>query len=354
MSDRITERRRDRRIPLSFVSVDVCSAVGDTSPSEFCSVIDLSAGGMRFAARNCYETGRLVRLTFNIPGTQVPIRADATVVHQTTFNELLGTGVQFRNLGLAERRLIKDFVGQWAETKAFDVGPGSEPGLAEGGAEGPKGPQIPIKLKPGYAKSDSSSGEGNALGHGPEGSTQLLIKQCIRGDRRAQQQLFRQYRSSVYSLVCRLLGSDFDIDDVLQQVFVSIFRSLESFKGLSSLDTWIYRITVKVCTDQLRKKYRKRKLSVVGSVDDERSGLTAATEHTPHTGLERRELVERINAALARLTTEKRAVLIMYEMEGRSLEEIASVIEKPLGTVKSRLFHARREMEKLLRRYMGM
>jgi RNA polymerase sigma-70 factor (ECF subfamily) len=152
--------------------------------------------------------------------------------------------------------------------------------------------------------------------------------------------------------VYRFLGPDFDTDDVIQQVFISIFKSLENFRGLSSLDTWVYRITSKVCTDQLRKKYRKRKLSIAGSFDDDSSGLAGATHHTPASGLERKELYDSINQAMGKLTSEKRLVVIMYEIEGKSLEEISEIIQKPVGTVKSRLFHARRELGKQLRKYL--
>ena len=128
---------------------------------------------------------------------------------------------------------------------------------------------------------------------------------------------------------------------------------LPQFRGLSSIDTWVYRITSKICTDQLRKKYRKRKLAIIGSIDDEKAGLTGATDHTPHSGLENSELNEKIRAALDRLTMEKRLVVVMYEMEGKSLEEIAEITETPVGTVKSRLFHARKELEKILSKYIG-
>ncbi|MBD3317791.1 MAG: sigma-70 family RNA polymerase sigma factor, partial [Chitinivibrionales bacterium] len=90
-----------------------------------------------------------------------------------------------------------------------------------------------------------------------------LVSGCVAGDHRCQRELFKRYRRKVLSLVSRSLGPGFDIDDVLQQVFIRVFKSLGSFQELSSLDTWVYRITVKVCTDQLRRKYRKRRLDIV-------------------------------------------------------------------------------------------
>jgi RNA polymerase sigma-70 factor (ECF subfamily) len=344
------EKRRHPRVALQHVLVEVCSGGAESDPRDCCPVIDLSEGGMRFAARESLEPGRPLRLTFTLPGTSSPIRTDATVIHTRVGSEQFGVDVRFRDLALAAQRIIAEYVAR--REGRFD-GPDGANGRGTPGGGAVPDPAVDNNLKPEAGKGDNIYVTGNAEGGTRHDEAQLLIQQCLRNDRRAQEQLFKKYRNTVYGLVCRLLGADFDIDDVLQQVFVNVFRSLESFKGLSSFDTWVYRIAVKVCTDQLRKKYRKRKLSVAGSVDDERAGLEATTDNTPHTTLERRELVGRINAALGRLTVEKRLVVVMYEMEGKSLEEIAGAIEKPLGTVKSRLFHARRELGKHLKKYLG-
>jgi RNA polymerase sigma-70 factor (ECF subfamily) len=164
--------------------------------------------------------------------------------------------------------------------------------------------------------------------------------------------LFNEYKRSTYNLCFRLLGPGFDIDDVVQQVFIKVFRSLASYKGLSSLDTWIYRITAKVCTDQLRKKYRKRQLEIVSNSDELAAEGKSVAGCDPYERLEKRELAQEIYGALNKLNEEKRAVVVLYEMEHRSLDEIATVINKPVGTVKSRLFHARKELEKYLKKYL--
>jgi RNA polymerase sigma-70 factor (ECF subfamily) len=211
---------------------------------------------------------------------------------------------------------------------------------------------ISKKMKPDETSSDCNIQDSMTTISCEAGRTsEFLVNQCVSGVRRAQHEFFVKYRDTVSGLVYRLLGPDFDIDDVIQQVFISIFRSLANFRGLSSLDTWVYRITSKVCTDQLRKKYRKRKLILAGSIDDENSGLSGATHQTPQSGLERKELYGTINEALGKLSAEKRLVIIMYEIEEKSLEEISEILKKPVGTVKSRLFHARRELEKHLQKH---
>jgi RNA polymerase sigma-70 factor (ECF subfamily) len=176
-----------------------------------------------------------------------------------------------------------------------------------------------------------------------------IVQKCVEGDRRSQYQLFEAYGRRVHSVVYRMLGPKYDVDDVVQQVFIGLFESLPTFKGLSSLDTWVYRLCVKVCTDQLRKKYRKRVLNIVESdegVDNAADGVT------PLMDLERRELRGKIFEALEKLSAEKRTVLVLYEMEGKTIEEIAEIVRAPGGTVKSRLFHGRNDLQKHLRKYV--
>ncbi|MFP4416838.1 MAG: RNA polymerase sigma factor [Chitinispirillaceae bacterium] len=181
---------------------------------------------------------------------------------------------------------------------------------------------------------------------------QELVEGCIAGDQRCQRQLFRQYRQSVFSLVYRLLGPGYDLDDIIQQVFIKVFRSLSGFKGLSSLDTWIYRITSKVCTDQLRKKYRKRQLDIIDGSDEMIDFVAAPSQYNPDRDMEQQEISKQVFAALEKLSIPKRTVVVMFEMEQMSLDQISEILNLPVGTVKSRLFHARRDLERHLKRYM--
>jgi RNA polymerase sigma-70 factor (ECF subfamily) len=183
-------------------------------------------------------------------------------------------------------------------------------------------------------------------------SLEDIVRKCLEGDRRGQQTLFTHYRSKVTNLVYRFLGPRFDVDEVVQEVFVSLFESLQGFRGLSSLDTWVYRLCMKVCTDQLRKKYRKRQLSIV-HVEGGPEELTDPRSPSPQSALmERKELRQEIFGALEKLTVEKRQVVVLYEMDGKTLEEIADIVQAPVGTVKSRLFHGRNELKRHLRRYV--
>ncbi len=178
--------------------------------------------------------------------------------------------------------------------------------------------------------------------------TEYLVEGCVAGDRRAQLKVFRKYREIVLNLVYRLLGTGHDVDDVTQQVFIRLFQSLSGFKGLSSLDTWVYRVTARVCTDQLRHKYRKRKVEMVTDGEEITATAKAPESYGPAHDYEKKQLHATISEALGKLNMEKRLVVVMFEIEGRSLDEIATTIGKPVGTVKSRLFHARKELKRHL------
>ncbi len=179
---------------------------------------------------------------------------------------------------------------------------------------------------------------------------EVLIEGCIKGDRQYQILLFRKYKNTVYSLIYKTLGSSYDVDDIIQQVFIRIFNSLKKFKGLSSLDTWVYRITTKVCIDQLRKKYRKRQISIINS--SETIDNSFPSERSPLKEQEHQELRQQIENGLNKLSIEKRLVVSMFEMEGFSLQDIAKILKKPIGTVKSRLFHGRKELAQHLRNFI--
>jgi len=178
-----------------------------------------------------------------------------------------------------------------------------------------------------------------------------VLQRCLRNDRNAQRVLFNSYKHKVNDLVHKSLGPRFDTDDVIQQVFIELFKSLPHFKGDSSLDTWVYRICCKVCITQLRKKYRKRQPQIV--FDSEQADAENASDPSgPESDLEQKELASHVYQALDKLDAEKRMTVVMYEMEGRSLDEIAFAAGVPVGTVKSRLFHGRKTLEKLLIRFL--
>lgn len=150
-------------------------------------------------------------------------------------------------------------------------------------------------------------------------------------------------------MAARLMGpgaSSADLDDVVQQVFLTVERALPRFRGESKLETWLYGVTSRVVLAELRRFGRHRKLKA--SLESEPSDL--CTRGTPeHSALERETLRE-IWKALMKLKPKKRIVFVMHDVEERPAAEIALLLEIPEATVRSRLLNARREMASLLER----
>lgn len=158
-------------------------------------------------------------------------------------------------------------------------------------------------------------------------------------------EIYREQRGRVLATVRSVLGPSDEIEDVVQLVFMEVLRCLDRFEGRSKLSTWVYRIAVNVALQHIRKKRRKRWLRL-GFTGDEDAAW--ATGGDPVGRLEGRELLERVYAAVDKLSLKKRAVWTLHEMEGRTPGEISEVLEIPINTVRSRLIAARREIKKVL------
>src|SRR5262249_13671957 len=177
---------------------------------------------------------------------------------------------------------------------------------------------------------------------------QRLIAACLEGDTAAFSILVRRYQDRLYNTVYRLLDNAEDAQDVVQEAFLHAYQSLDSFKGDSLFFTWLYRIAVNSAIS-LRRKRR-----VVLSIDGVRNGEMGVEPpdpsevSRPRHGLEQQEQERRVHRALARLSPEHRAVLVMKDMEGQKYEWMAEVLQVPIGTIRSRLHRARLELRELL------
>ncbi len=175
-----------------------------------------------------------------------------------------------------------------------------------------------------------------------------LIAECLQGDTAAFGVLVRRYQDRLYHTVYRMVDNAEDAYDVVQEAFLSAYQSLESFKGDSLFFTWLYRIAVNTAISL------KRKQRAVVSIDAGRNGEpgiepqdTSETSRPGH-AMEQAEQQRRIRQALARLSPEHRAVLVMKDMEGQKYETMAEVLDVPIGTIRSRLHRARLELRELL------
>jgi len=181
----------------------------------------------------------------------------------------------------------------------------------------------------------------------------VLVERASRGDGIAFSELVNRHYEKAVRVSFGMLKDRFDAEDVAQEAFARVYRKLESFEGQSAFSTWLYRIVVNLSIDSLRKRKRQRR----ADVDDEltREALRSDEElwpvfdeADPMLSVERHELRARLDAAFAELPEIHRAVLVLREVQGLSYEEISESLEIKKGTVMSRLFHARKAMQKLL------
>jgi RNA polymerase sigma-70 factor (ECF subfamily) len=181
-----------------------------------------------------------------------------------------------------------------------------------------------------------------------------LIERIRRGDRQAFRVLVDRYQRRVYTLALGFVRDPDEARDVSQEAFLKVYRHLDTFHGQSNFYTWLYRITVNLCIDLRRKAGRGNQSEFDERIAHEEAGSPAdqispgRLRFDPAKALHNRELRERLNTALEQLSETHRSVLLLREVEGLSYKEIAEVLECPEGTVMSRLFHARRQMQQLL------
>jgi RNA polymerase sigma-70 factor (ECF subfamily) len=185
-----------------------------------------------------------------------------------------------------------------------------------------------------------------------------LVQRCVAGDQAAFRELVELYQRRVYTIANGIVRNPDDAMDVVQDAFVKVHKHLPSFKGESSFYTWIYRIVVNLCIDRKRKKSRAAEVDYDDTLSHSDDGptdgptLATLTIDGPSKALSRKELREHMQVALEKLTEEHRAILVLREVEGLSYEELAESLGIAKGTVMSRLFHARKNFQKHLQRYL--
>jgi len=186
-----------------------------------------------------------------------------------------------------------------------------------------------------------------------EPSDDVLVRRAQKGSMEAFEVLVGRHRDKIYARAFSMMRNEDEATDLSQEAWVKGWQRLKQFQGESSFVTWMTRIVINLCLDQLRKQKRQRAESIEQLEEDlggvERQMPTVAVN--PTEGLERSELRRRIDDALAKLSYEHRTVLILHEFEDLEYKEIAKRMECSIGTVMSRLFYARRKMAALMAGY---
>ncbi|MDC0712957.1 sigma-70 family RNA polymerase sigma factor [Stigmatella sp. ncwal1] len=188
-----------------------------------------------------------------------------------------------------------------------------------------------------------------------------LVKRVRDGDQRAFKLLVERYQRKVYAVALGMLKDKEEAMDVSQEAFVKVYKYLDHFKGDSSFYTWLYRITVNICIDLIRKRagaggeaveFDETQVMDVSQANIGALGSRLGTN--PQKSALRRELAEKIQEALATVPEKHRAILLLREIEGMSYEELSRTLDIPKGTVMSRLFHARTKVQKILSEYLEL
>ena len=175
-----------------------------------------------------------------------------------------------------------------------------------------------------------------------------LVAQASRGDLAAYDQLVRRYQTRIYSLAYNMTGNKEDAEDMVQDVFVKAFSSLKSFRGTSSFYTWIYRIAINRTINFLKKRKKKQAVSlndVDEGVERDPAYVELSARESPVRDASLTELQEKLNKALLTLSEKHRTVVVLHDIQGLPHDEIARMTGCSEGTVRSRLFYARQQLQ---------
>lgn len=186
-----------------------------------------------------------------------------------------------------------------------------------------------------------------------------LVERAAEHDHKAFQVLVERYQRKAYSVAFGILRNDDAAMDVTQDAFVKVYKALPGFKGQAAFYTWLYRIVVNLCIDRKRKAARRREVEYEDTLSHGTDGpmvgavLASTGIESPSAAYARRELREQMGLAMASLGERHREILVLREVEGLSYEDLSDVLDVPKGTVMSRLFHARKNFQQALARYLS-
>ena len=173
-----------------------------------------------------------------------------------------------------------------------------------------------------------------------------IVRKVLGGDANAFETLVLEYEKNVYNIALRMTGNSEDAADMTQEAFVKAYNSLQSFRGDSKFSVWLYRIVSNVCLDFLRSKNRRPTVSLSVEDDDgEDAQLDVADEsQSPELLLDRKLTRDSVRRGLDSLPPDYRQILLLREIQGLSYDEIAQALSLEVGTVKSRIFRARKRL----------
>jgi RNA polymerase sigma factor (sigma-70 family) len=182
-----------------------------------------------------------------------------------------------------------------------------------------------------------------------------LVAAARNGDMRAYDELIRRYQDRIYGTIYHMTSNHEDANDLAQETFIKAYSALKSFKGDSSFYTWVYRIAVNKTINFLKTRKNKKSLSLNDldfNVENDPDLVAFVSNKTPRRDAALSELQEKLNAAMQKLSDVHRMVVTLHDVQGLSHEEIANIMGCNVGTVRSRLFYARQQMQAYLSDYL--
>jgi len=186
-----------------------------------------------------------------------------------------------------------------------------------------------------------------------EDAASNLVERCKTGDREAFRELVKQYEGKVFSAIATMVDDPYEADDIAQEVFIKVHRSLKNFKGQSRFSVWLYRIAINQCLDHIKHRNRRPEGTSLDSLidrDDESMELLFRDPSPDGAEMfENDRLRNSVRWVVASLSPDHRAVIALKDLEGYSQDEIAEMLDCPVGTVKSRLTRAREALKDKLR-----
>ncbi|HON07826.1 MAG TPA: sigma-70 family RNA polymerase sigma factor [Verrucomicrobiota bacterium] len=178
-----------------------------------------------------------------------------------------------------------------------------------------------------------------------------LVKRSQNGDLEAYDELVRRYQERIYNIIYNMTANRDITDDLAQETFIKAFRAIKSFKGDSSFYTWLYRIAVNKTLNHIKNRKEGIAMSLNSvdiNVENHPDLVSLINDKTPLREINLNEIQEKLNIALLKLSEKHRLVVIMHDVEGMSHDEIAKILDCNSGTVRSRLFYARQQLQQLL------
>jgi RNA polymerase sigma-70 factor (ECF subfamily) len=183
-----------------------------------------------------------------------------------------------------------------------------------------------------------------------------LVRRAQRGDLGSYDELVRRYQERIYATVYHMTSNHEDANDLAQEAFIKAFHALKSFKGGSSFYTWVYRIAVNKTINFLKQRKNRSAMSLDDmdfNAEHDPDLVALISEKTPRREVGLAELQEKLNGALMRLSEPHRLVVTLHDVQGLSHEEIAKIMDCNIGTVRSRLFYARQQLQAFLSDYLN-